>query len=338
MVTLRCGGHITLLFSIWKEGRLPRSQGSRGAGFCIDQGCEVSIRHIGTNSSDYQGELSAGERLDIQPSQAPDGEIRVKVCGMDGVEMENCEGMYLDLVEGLRQATLLNRPDSYSIDVQLELPTSQGFGMSAAGLVATALAFMELTGKGRKSQYMRLAHRIEREYGAGLGDVLGLSAGGVELRLEAGAPYSPGIAKGFPANCELLLVWSNEESRHTSSYIDDPLWMPKITKAGEDSVKRLRVGQWDASKWDALMRESRDFAKASEMMDEPARKELLDQVQSTIRSLDLQAEVYTRLCMLGVSVAILPRKLQSGLSDDQLSDLSEAIRKIGLGVRRCKIE
>ena len=74
------------------------------------------------------------------------------------------------------------------------------------------------------------------------------------------------------------------------------------------------------------------------MMDEQARKELLDQVQSTIRSLDLQAEVYTRLCMLGVSVAILPRKLQSGLSDDQLSDLSEAIRKIGLGVRRCKIE
>ena len=37
------GGHITLFFTIEKEGRLLRNQGSRGVGFNVTDGVQVSI-------------------------------------------------------------------------------------------------------------------------------------------------------------------------------------------------------------------------------------------------------------------------------------------------------
>ena len=41
-------------------------------------------------------------------------------------------------------------------------------------------------------------HRIERLHGFTDWDVLGISAGGVEIRLQAGAPVHPEEALGFP--------------------------------------------------------------------------------------------------------------------------------------------
>ena len=57
--------------------------------------------------------------------------------------------MYVDLVDELRQARLLPIDSNYSVDVELQLPLSQGFGMSAAGLSALALACFEMTKKER---------------------------------------------------------------------------------------------------------------------------------------------------------------------------------------------
>ena len=109
--------------------------------------------------------------------------LEIYVEDMKGQEMENSSQLYVDLVDELRIARLLRPEDSYSIHVKLELPTSQGFGMSAAGLLAVARCFSSITGKGTEEQYQRIAHRIERKHGSGLGDVLGMSKRGVELRL-----------------------------------------------------------------------------------------------------------------------------------------------------------
>ena len=45
------GGHITLLFTVEKEGRLLRNQGSRGVGINIQHGVEVklSIKQAGSD-------------------------------------------------------------------------------------------------------------------------------------------------------------------------------------------------------------------------------------------------------------------------------------------------
>ena len=337
MVTERCGGHITLLFSIWKDSHLARSQGSRGAGLNVTDGVEATVEYIGSNQPKIKREISFGSQLDIPAGPVDDGELFIEVIGMDGVEMLDSGQIYTDLVEELRIARLLKREDSYRIHVTLELPTSQGFGMSAAGLVAVARAFRTLTNKGTDEQYLRLAHRIERMHGSGLGDVLGISARGVELRLEPGSPGAGGRVLSFTTHQPLLLVWRPEESRHTSTYIDDEGWQRSISNAGEPSVSRLRRKEWTFERWPDLMLESRNFAEASGLLNEEVRKELLSQVQKEILRLDLQARVNVRLCMLGVSVSILPRRLDEPLLDGELSDIADALRARGFGVRRTSI-
>jgi len=338
MVTERCGGHITLLFSIWKEPHLARLQGSRGAGLNLAAGVEASVEYLSTNQPELEVVLSSGSTLDTPAGPTNDGDIQIEVIGNTGLEKPHSKQIYIDLVKELRIARLLKREDSYRINVKLELPTSQGFGMSAAGLVAVARAFRVLTEKGSEEQYLRLAHRIERMHGSGLGDVLGISAKGVELRLEPGAPGSGGKVVSFTTNQPLLLVWHPEESRHTSKYIDDVDWQRSISKAGERSVSRLRMKDWTFERWPDLMLESRNFANDSGLLGEKIRKKLLSRIQKEILRLDLQARVNVRLCMLGVSAVVLPRRLDSPLMPDELWKIAEAFRAMGLGVLETKIQ
>lgn len=338
MVTERCGGHITLLFSIWKESHLARLQGSRGAGLNLADGVEATVKYLSTNQPEIEARLSSGSQLDTPAGPVLDGEIQIDVVGMDGTEMLHSKQIYIDLVEELRIVRLLKREDSYHICVELELPTSQGFGMSAAGLIAVARAFRMLTKKGTEEQYFRIAHRIERMHGSGLGDVLGISAKGVELRLEPGAPGSGGEVVSFTTSQPILVTWKPEESRHTSEYIDDISWQRSISKAGERSISRLRLKDWTFERWADLMLESRNFADSSGLLEEQVRKELLSTVQREILLLDLQSRVNVRLCMLGVSLAILPRRLDSPLVQNELESIADALRAIGLGVRETRIE
>jgi len=338
MVLKRCGGHVTLLFSICKDSKLPRSQGSRGAGFNVTDGVEVDVRHLWSNKPASAIRYSAGSSLDEVTGNIKQGDLRINVIAMDGSELKNGILIYQDLIEGLRDARLLNREDAYEINVRLELPTSQGFGMSAAGLIAVALAFHQLTGKGKIEQYYRLAHRIERIHSGGLGDVLGIYAGGVELRLVAGSPVSPGKAIGFPCNQKILLAWNPQESRHTGEYIDDPEWQRTITSAGEEAVELLRQGHWGHEKWPQLLQCSEQFSSASGLLDEPVRNALLSDVNEEIQQLGFDSLMLTRLCMLGVSICVLPKELSKPLSIEKLQLLSEQLKKRGIGVHITNID
>ena len=330
------GGHITLLFTVEKDGRLLRNQGSRGAGFNVEHGVRASVLEIKKTDAEEQIGLSAGSSLD-EKVDVNNGDIEVTVFDMDGKEMSDSSSIYFDLVDELRHAKLLEKADSYSIEVNLDLPTSPGFGMSAAGLVAVAYAFRELTGRGLAGQYLRLCHRIERLHGAGLGDVLGISAGGVEIRLQAGAPGASGRALGFGCPQNILLAWQPSEERHTSKYIDDEKWQNKITLAGQKAVNNLKSDSWGHSQWSEILKQSRIFAEQSDLLDEPERKHLLGIVREIVRELGLQAKVSIRLCMLGVSLAILPRELSNPLSNKELDRVSKELDKLEIGYKLTKI-
>lgn len=328
MATVRVGGHITLLFSIHDDALLPRNQGSRGAGLCLQKGVQVTIQERGRTEAVVKGQQMAGWEQDI-PEIKSKGEIDLEIRAVDS-ESEIHQEMYGALVDELRQSRLLPFDTNYSIIIDIELPLSQGFGMSAAGLSALALACFEMSKKGTEAQYFRAAHHIERRYSGGLGDVLGLYVGGVELRTHPGAPPSPGVARSFSLESNVLLVWQSNASKHTSEYIDDPSWKTTITRAGDEAVDRLAKKTWDSSIWDELLQEAQTFGRSSKMLDEPSRTSMLETVQSVINELNLQAQVRARLCMLGTSCILLPLKANQPLYKEDLNRLSEHLQSKGL--------
>ena len=327
-VEASCGGHITLLFSIDKSARLKRSQGSRGAGFTVRHGVKVRLRLMTNN-------LTAPKRfmVGVEPDpRAPEPNNELST-----VHVEDANGkvrtdgaLYFDFIQACRDATLLRKHEYVAVDVKLECPTSQGFGMSAAGLMALGRALHAATQRGTVVQYEKLAHRIEREHGAGLGDVLGLSVGGVELRRQPGAPGWPGQATSFEFNSLILLVWDAAEERHTSLYIDDPNWQATITKAGEENLAQLCVGNWTKERWPEVLEASKKFADASGMLDEPERAAVHDAVVSVVGQAALQSTCAVRLCMLGSSVAVVPRRVDRLPTEENLEELASQLKELGL--------
>ena len=298
-VNVQVGGHVTLLFSIHSKPLLSRNQGSRGAGLCLEDGVIASVRII-----------------------AEDKDI-ISVTTMDGNQFPQGEELYADLLNSFRE--VFNLKASIQIDILLELPISQGFGMSAAGLLAASLALGELFDCGDEGQLARLAHRLERQHSGGLGDILGLWAGGCELRVTPGSPPFPGIAYGFDVGCPALLVWDPDGGKHTAHYIDNLDWESKITKAGEAAVNRLRQYEWDHRVWEKLLEEADNFALESGLLEEKERAKLVNLV------LDNSDETMScHLCMLGTSMIVLPKKLGS---DIDFGDLSSSLTSLGLGVK-----
>lgn len=304
------GGHITLFFTVEKEGRLLRNQGSRGVGINIQHGVKVTL-----SIKDEEG--------DIQDST-------INVTDFQNQEKTDSGKFYSELIEDLVHARLVNSYPSFDITISLELPTSQGFGMSAAGLIAVALAFRNYSKRGAIDQYYRICHRIERQNGSGLGDVLGIFAGGVEIRLQPGAPGASGRSLGFKCKQPIILVWQPEESRHTSKYIDDINWQTKISKAGHKALNNIKSGPWDHSRWDDILDQSSKFCQESELAHEDERSKLITMVMGIVRSVDMQSYVRIRLCMLGTSCVVLPRKLERVLTVAELELLHSEFAKQGL--------
>lgn len=150
-----CPGHITGFFEICRSDKL-LSTGSRGAGFCLTLGATSLV-----NTAD-----SARQS------------IHVSINGREsdaGVTKHALR--YLAEREGL----------GISVSTTLDLPVSQGFGMSAAGCLSASLALADILGKSRQKAF-EAAHIAEVERGGGLGDVSALHRGGVTVRKKAGLP------------------------------------------------------------------------------------------------------------------------------------------------------
>ena len=325
-LTVRQGGHITLLFTVESDQRLPRDQGSCGSGFSIQHGVQATGRLVVQPTA---GLPSEGEDPDERTDPPiPDATVITVVDRLG--QPFNDDTIYRSYLDACRYAKLLRPNESLHLELQLECPLSQGFGMSAAGLMALGSLVHGLTGRGTRRQFLIIAHQIERQHSGGLGDVLGASVGGVELRTHPGAPGWPGQARSFDADMPVLLVWKPNEQRHTSSYIDDPEWKRAITEAGHSSVQRLKAEAWSTNVWPMLLEEATMFATASGMVNEPMRASLLSTVQAAVDATGLSDAVAVRLCMLGTSVAVVPRTLPSALDSSVLDELATRCQTAGV--------
>lgn len=312
-----CGGHVTLLFTVEDSDDDPIRQGSLGAGLCLDDGCEAVAR---------------GES----------GEYSLKVRFLSGAGDTRMFQQVLDL---LKDEIAEFGEMSWEIAIRNHLPSSQGFGMSAAGAVATAAAFQRALGLPHEESMRRslaIAHRVERANSTGLGDVTALAAGGVERRINPGAPYSgselnagPGKAEGWSEGTPVVLAWRSSPGRHTSEYIDHPDWKRLITEAGQTQMEGLAKGEWNATRWSELIQSAESFSNDSRLIDDAARATLFEAGKNASERAGLATQIAVLLCMLGESIAIVPldatgsQPLDSLLSELDKEGLESMLTHIG---------
>ncbi|MED5455481.1 MAG: hypothetical protein VYD82_03895, partial [Candidatus Thermoplasmatota archaeon] len=133
-----CGGHVTLMFTVEDMDEDPIKQGSLGAGLCLNDGAEAITR----------GEL---------------GDYSLEVKLLDG---NGDSKMFQQVLDLLSEEISTISDYSWEIAIRNKLPSSQGFGMSAAGAIAAASAFQRALGLPHEESLRRslaIAHMVERQ-------------------------------------------------------------------------------------------------------------------------------------------------------------------------------
>ena len=135
----------------------------------------------------------------------------------------------IDALLGERTATVL-------ASTMLDLPESQGFGMSAAGTLSASLAMCSILQLDRVSAF-EAAHSAEIECGTGMGDVSAIHCGGVAIKQVAGLPPK-GKARRIDGNPGVILAVLGDPFR-TSDALADTELVNQVNREGAWRVDDL---------------------------------------------------------------------------------------------------
>ena len=194
-----CPGHVTAFFEVHEDPN-PRAKGSRGAGLC----------------------LSLGVRTVARIRDAPRPSIDVIV---------NDRHQKAEVTQRVVEKLVGSRSLQVKVLSETPLPVSQGFGVSAAAALSTALALEDALGQGiPRNELIAIAHETEVECATGLGDVVPASLGGMDLRSKPGAP-DHGQVRSFPVRANMLLAVLGPEIS-TKRVLRDPAKIATINRVG----------------------------------------------------------------------------------------------------------
>ena len=202
--------HLTGIFQIKDENNDLLRCGSRGAGVSINRGVITTASKSKSSSVKYF---------------------------FNGIETERGKALVSSkVVEILIPRT---KQTDFRLDYKFEIPLSSGYGASAAGAVGTAFAINDLFDLGRSNlELFQIAHQAEVITKSGLGDVIGLFQGGLEIRTKEGAP---GFGKTLPIKnsnrWEIATVHLG--SLKTSIILSNPQKREAVNVAGEKLIKDL---------------------------------------------------------------------------------------------------
>ncbi len=225
--------HVSGLFAVHDEAQDPLRKGSRGAGWSLELGAHATATRA--------------------------------------------EALHVEVV-GLGQAPAVTRmalqrlaPEArLSIKVTLDLPVGQGFGMSAAGTLASCLAAASVLGL-EPERALEATHVAEVSSGTGLGDAVGSWFGAGEVRMKPGCPPHGWATRiEAPAGTEFLFCTIGP-AISTPLIIRDAVWAAKTRALGDAAVDRiLAIGRPMA--WSALLAESARFSRDLGLMPEAMRR------------------------------------------------------------------
>ncbi len=201
-----CPGHVTAFFQVCEDPD-PRKKGTRGAGLSIGLGVRTLAR--------------------VRESTRPSIEV-----------IFNGKPLKAEVTQRAAEKILHGGPYEVKILSESPLPVSQGFGVSAAAALSTTLALEDALGLGMPREDLVIAaHVAEVESSTGLGDVVPASIGGMDLRLQPGAPGHCDVRK-FEVHEELLLAVLGPEMQ-TRAVLRDPTKVAAINRAGEACVREF---------------------------------------------------------------------------------------------------
>ena len=119
---------------------------------------------------------------------------------------------------------------------KLNLPTGQGFGMSAAGALSSTLAASKIVGL-KNEDAIKASHYAEIQMKTGLGDVISSSFGGIEIRKNAGLPPW-GVIEHIPGKLDIVICIIGKKV-DTKKVLSNPVLSSKIVEYGKFCTKKL---------------------------------------------------------------------------------------------------
>ncbi len=186
------------------------------------------------------------------------------------------------------------KPDRKRIflDTHFDLPMSQGFGMSGAGLLSQIIALNGLLDEPLKRETcVALAHEAEVTMRTGLGDIPAQCAGGFTVREREGLPPH-GFVHSFPLSNPVILAVMGEGLR-SRNILPDVHHRERINTAGKSLVREI------------LRKPT--LARMARFSQEFARKCGLLTVEMALLMEDINTGVSpgASMCMLGNSIFVV---------------------------------
>jgi len=127
-------------------------------------------------------------------------------------------------------------PINIHVDTRLDLPMSQGLGMSAGGALSATLAAADILHLSRDSA-LKAAHYAEVQLRSGLGDVVASSFGGIEIRREPGLPPW-GMLEHIPGMYDVIVCVIGKKIE-TKRILSDATKLQEIATLGRYCTKKL---------------------------------------------------------------------------------------------------
>jgi pantoate kinase len=198
--------HVTGVFAPAVEARDPRGRGSTGAGIVL----ELGVRAF--------AEFRPGHRRVLRLVSDLDRPLPIS----------------LDVARRLGPSG----PGTLTVRLTHQLPVGQGFGMSAAGAAATALAVGALTLHSRR-EALEVAHLADLFGGGGLGGVASIQGGGgLELRTRGGLPpWGRTLHRPFSGGVLVGIVGGPLPSPHL---LRNPRFLRQVVSASAGLEELLR--------------------------------------------------------------------------------------------------
>jgi pantoate kinase len=198
-VSAFCPGHITGFFQIRDSSDEPQRKGSIGSGFNTTAGALTKASFNRLGNTEKAVEMKPGVFLSLNRSGNP-------------VEMDDLAvsrdmiSRFLSLIDSVKLPEISRGGIYLLVDTRFDLPLSQGFGMSGAGLISQVMALNSLFDSPlSREECIRIAHHSEIVHGTGLGDIPAQSVGGFTIREREGLmPY--GKIHNFPVTNKVILA------------------------------------------------------------------------------------------------------------------------------------